>query len=141
MRKAGIVFLIFIILITASLKVADLTGAVNDSNKENILIEIKKGASAQNIVDTLYIHDLIKSRLIFRAYIHLTEADQKLQAGYYYLNKSMNMFDIIEDVKVEPKWREENLEAGYKCTIFNKYQDLSEKDYNINYDYYKILKI
>lgn len=110
MRKAGIIFLIFIILITVSLKIVDLTGAVNNTNDENILIEIKKGASAQQIVDTLYIHGLIKSRLIFRAYIHLTETDQKLQAGYYHLNRAMDMFDIIGQLK-----RGGN--AVYKVTI------------------------
>src|SRR6056297_733948 len=103
-------FLIFIILITVSLKIVDLTGAVNENNKGNILIEIKKGSSAQQIVDTLYIHDLIKSRLLFRAYMHLTEADQKLQAGYYYLNKSMDMFAIVNQLK-----RGGN--AVYKVTI------------------------
>jgi hypothetical protein len=46
----------------------------------------------------------------------------------------LNIFDILEeDVQVEPKDREGNLEAGYKCTIFNKY---ITGDYDINYDYY-----
>ena len=110
MKKAGIVFLIFIILITVSLKIEDLTSAVNKTDEENILIEINKGASAQQIVDTLYMHGLIKSRLIFRAYIHLTETDQKLQAGYYYLNRSMDMFDIIDQLK-------KGGNAVYKVTI------------------------
>jgi len=109
-KKAGIVFLIFIILITVSLKIEDLTSAVNKTDEENILIEINKGASAQQIVDILYMHGLIKSRLIFRAYIHLTETDQKLQAGYYYLNRSMDMFDIIDQLK-------KGGNAVYKVTI------------------------
>ncbi len=110
MKKAGIIFLIFIILITVSLKVKDLTSPVNLANDENILIEIKKGASAREIVDTLYIHDLIKSRLIFQAYIHLTEADQKLQAGYYYLSPSMDMFELADQLK-------KGGNAVYKVTI------------------------
>ena len=49
-------------------------------------------------------------------------------------NNQLNIFDIIDDVKIEPSNREENLEAGWKCTLFNKYE---EKDvYNINYNYY-----
>jgi len=45
----------------------------------------------------------------------------------------MNIFDIIEDVKVDAEDRDENLEAGYKCTLFNKYK---EYNYDLNYDYY-----
>ncbi|MFO7814775.1 MAG: endolytic transglycosylase MltG [Halanaerobiales bacterium] len=99
MKKAGIIFLIIIILLTISLKVVDLAQPVNLANDENILIAIKKGASAREIVDTLYIHNLIKSRLLFRAYIHLTDADQKLQAGYYYFTQSMDMFEILDQLK------------------------------------------
>jgi hypothetical protein len=43
----------------------------------------------------------------------------------------LNIFDFVEDVQVEPKYRETNIEAGWKCTLFNKYED--KKDYNINY--------
>ncbi len=45
----------------------------------------------------------------------------------------MNIFDIIEDVKIEPGDREENLEAGWKCKLFNIYK---EEEYNINFEYY-----
>ena len=110
MKKAGIIFLIIIIMLAVSLKVVDLMQPVNINNDENILIEVKKGASAQEIVDTLYIHNLIKSRLLFRTYIHLTEADQNLQAGYYYLNQSMEMIEIVDQLK-------KGGNAVYKVTI------------------------
>ena len=43
----------------------------------------------------------------------------------------MNMFDIIEDeTLVEPKNRETNIEAGWKCTLFNKY--IEKDDYNLS---------
>lgn len=44
-----------------------------------------------------------------------------------------NIFDIIEDVKIEPKERETNIEAGWECNVFNKYE---EGPYDINYKYY-----
>lgn len=47
----------------------------------------------------------------------------------------INMFDFIEDeFKVDPKDREECIEAGFQCTLFNIFEE--KKDYNINYDYY-----
>lgn len=61
---------------------------------------------------------------------HLTETDKyklKFDAN------QLNIFDIIEDVKVDAENRDENLEAGYKCTLFNKYK---EYNYDLNYNYY-----
>lgn len=61
---------------------------------------------------------------------HLTETDKyKLKFD----NQQLNIFDFIEDVKVDAENRDENLEAGYKCTLFNKYK---EYNYDLNYDYY-----
>jgi hypothetical protein len=61
---------------------------------------------------------------------HLTETDKyKLKID----DQQLNIFDFIEDVKVDAKNRDENLEAGYKCTLFNKYK---EYEYDLNYDYY-----
>src|SRR5690606_29941470 len=46
----------------------------------------------------------------------------------------MNIFDVIDDeTLVDPKDRETNIEAGWKCTLFNKYYD---GKYDINYKYY-----
>lgn len=45
----------------------------------------------------------------------------------------INMFDFIDDIKIDAIDRDENLESGYKCTIFNTYK---EYDYDLNYDYY-----
>lgn len=48
-------------------------------------------------------------------------------------NNQMNIFDIIDDVSIDPSNREENLEAGWKCELFNVYK---EKKYDINFEYY-----
>lgn len=49
-------------------------------------------------------------------------------------SSQMNIFDILEDVKIDPSDRESNIEAGWLCTLFNKYQ--KSDNYDINYDYY-----
>lgn len=63
---------------------------------------------------------------------YLTETDKfKLKTK----TEQLNIFDFIEDnITINPSDREENLEAGYKCTIFNKFEIMN--DYNINYNYY-----
>lgn len=63
---------------------------------------------------------------------YLTETDKfKIKTG----TNQLNIFDFIEDdITIDPSDREENLESGYKCTIFNKFEQ--KNNYNINYDYY-----
>jgi len=57
----------------------------------------------------------------------------------------LNIFDEkIEDVLVEPKDREFEIEAGKKTTLFNKFE--IKEDYNLSYNYYieeinKLIKI
>lgn len=50
----------------------------------------------------------------------------------------INLFDYIEDtITIEPEDRESNIEAGWKCTLFNKYiHKENNDDYDINYEYY-----
>ena len=48
----------------------------------------------------------------------------------------LNIFNFIEDVRVEPKDREENIESGHKCILFNEHFDNNIDDYDINYNYY-----
>lgn len=45
----------------------------------------------------------------------------------------INIFDFVDDVKIDPSDRETNIEAGHKCTLFNIYNDES---YDLNYNYY-----
>jgi len=48
----------------------------------------------------------------------------------------LDIFSMVEDHTLKPKDRETNIEAGWLCTVFNKYEQKSMKDYDINYDYY-----
>ena len=62
---------------------------------------------------------------------YLTETEKhNLKTG----SNQLDIFSIVEDVRVEPEDRESNLEAGWKCTLFNKYKE--SDNYDINYDYY-----
>ena len=62
---------------------------------------------------------------------YLTETEKhNIKTG----NNQLDIFNFVEDVRVEPEDRESNLEAGWKCTLFNKYK-ISD-NYDINYDYY-----
>lgn len=139
MKKAGIIFLILIILITFSIKVADLTGPVNGSKDQNILVEIKKGFTAQEIVNTLYIHNLIQSRLVFKTYLYLAKIQNDLQAGYYYLTPAMDMFEIAERLtKGGNAVFKITIPEGF--TVLNVINRLSEKSKNDKESYLKVIK-
>lgn len=84
-------------------------------------------------------HSLIKKMPpLERSFISETEKHKQSVDS-----SQIDIFSVIEDVKVEPKDREENIEAGYNCTLFNRYK---EGPYHINNDYYinevyKIIKV
>jgi len=62
---------------------------------------------------------------------YLTETEKhNIKTG----NNQLDIFNFVKDVRVEPEDRESNLEAGWKCTLFNKYKE--SDNYDINYDYY-----
>lgn len=139
MKKAGIIFLILIILITISIKVVDLTGPVDQSNHQNILVEIKKGFTAREIVDTLYIHDLINSRFVFKTYLYLTEIQNDLQAGYYYLMPSMDIFEVAERLtKGGNAVFRVTIPEGF--TVLEVINRLSEKSKNDRDSYLKVVE-
>lgn len=48
----------------------------------------------------------------------------------------MDLFDVVEDVKIDTPDRESNLEVGYRCTVMNKLEYKKPEEYDINYDYY-----
>lgn len=65
----------------------------------------------------------------------LTETDKyKLKFD----SRQMNLFDIIEDVKIDPKDRESNLEVGFKCQVLNILKDDHDESIikNIDKQYY-----
>ena len=61
---------------------------------------------------------------------YITNTDKHRQT----VPNQINIFDIIEDVTVDPKDRESLIEVGYLCTIYNKHEP--DANYDINYDYY-----
>lgn len=70
-----------------------------------------------------------------------TEANMKTKTDLYKEkvdSSQLNIFDFVEDVKIDPDDRESNLEAGYLCTTVNAIDDklIKKADSIINYQYY-----
>ncbi|OGK52981.1 hypothetical protein A2970_01645 [Candidatus Roizmanbacteria bacterium RIFCSPLOWO2_01_FULL_44_13] len=67
---------------------------VNRADKTAKIFVIPRGESLQNIVDSLYKEDLIRSKLVFYLVVKLKGIDRQIQAGDFRLNPSMSAHEI-----------------------------------------------
>lgn len=94
--KKVIIYIILPIIILALLLIGlffFMLAPVNNDNKDTTL-HVESGETYSSIASTLKSKDLIKSESIFKLYIKLNKIDH-LEAGYYKLNKTMNVTEIV----------------------------------------------
>lgn len=70
-------------------------GPYNRHNKEDIVIEIPKGASVNTISDVLYENELIKNKTMFKVVAKLSNKTPLFKAGKYLLNQTYSNNDIV----------------------------------------------
>jgi UPF0755 protein len=73
--------------------------AIDQNNKEIVYLEIPKGSSSGQIAQLLIESNLIKSELAFKIKTRLENNASEYKAGYYSLNQSMSMDEIMEMIK------------------------------------------
>ncbi|MFW6022198.1 MAG: endolytic transglycosylase MltG [Halanaerobiaceae bacterium] len=95
MKKAGLIFLIIIFLITMTLKINDLIRPVKPGSEESIYLIIEPGTPGLMIGEKLYEKNLIKSKNLFNLLIIGQGLENSLKAGTYELKPSFDMFKII----------------------------------------------
>jgi len=69
---------------------------------EKISFLIKKNQSVREIGKSLEESEIIDSSQVFYAYVKLNDFDKKIISGRFYLQKSMNIIDIVNTI-TEPK--------------------------------------
>ena len=99
MKKAAVIFLFIIILITGGLKTYHLLEPVDDSSSIFIEVEIATGSSTRYIADKLEEKGLIRSATFFVLMTSVSGADQQLQAGFYEFSPSQSLLEIVEDLQ------------------------------------------
>jgi len=62
------------------------------------VFKIEKGKSPFQIAENLEKQGLVKNKFIFTSYLILTGKYNKVQAGYYFLNSSMNIPKIVKKI-------------------------------------------
>lgn len=70
-------------------------GPYNRNNKQDIVIEIPKGASVNTISDVLYENELIKNKTMFKVVAKLSNKTPQFKAGKYLLNQTYSNNDIV----------------------------------------------
>lgn len=83
---------------------------VNSEDKKTITFIIKKGDNVQEITDKLSKFDLIIDKNIFKSYVQQEKLDRKIAAGYFKLNKSLTIPEILEIIT-------DSKNAGFVLTI------------------------
>lgn len=72
--------------------------AVNPVSKTEIVVAIPRGASLDEITDTLKSKSVIRADWAFKQYVRSHELGDKLQAGTYRLNTSQSVQSIVQDM-------------------------------------------
>lgn len=72
--------------------------AVDPNNLEEIEIEIPQGSTSKGIADILYDTGLIRNKYIFRKVAKDKKLDNKLKAGNYKLDTSMDVYSILDQL-------------------------------------------
>lgn len=96
MKRTGIVFFIFIILLTVFFRFLFLTGPVSKSEGEKVYVKIDKGSTSHEIGELLYNKNIIKSPKMFDLLVSIYNLGNNLQAGYYELNSSYPLGKVID---------------------------------------------
>lgn len=98
LKKTACIFLIFILILSFSLKAYSLMEPVNFKEPVESLIEIKKGMSGREISNLLEKKGLIRSATAFYLLLRFKEIDD-LKSGYYRFSTSESPFEIIEKLR------------------------------------------
>ena len=95
MKRIGIILFICLILLTGYVRLISLMGPVDVYDTEPRIVIIKSGTLTKEISDLLRDRNLIKSEKVFNLMLSVSGLDDNLQAGYYELKPSDNMWKII----------------------------------------------
>ncbi|WP_300369627.1 endolytic transglycosylase MltG [Brachyspira sp.] len=97
MKKILIILIIFTAIVSAS-SVAFIQYMISPvgGDNEKVYFEIKQGEGASSIAKKLELQGLIRNSKIFLVFAKYLKYDRKLLSGYYEVNRSMSMIDIMK---------------------------------------------
>jgi len=93
MKKLFVIFIIIFFFLFVFSLILGFCLPKNSQGQEK-LFSIKKGENVFQISQNLESQDFIKSQYCFNFYVFISQKQNKLQAGIYFLNPSMNIYEI-----------------------------------------------
>ncbi len=95
-KLAGIIGLV--IVLVGGLFIFNQIGPYNKKNTEDIIVEIPKGSTTESISEILYENKLIKSKILFKLSVKISNKASSFKAGKYLMNQSYSNQDIIDKI-------------------------------------------
>ena len=102
--KKALLFIVFLILIFIGLSFylkSLFLPVLNDNKTVDFLIT--KGSSVAQIGNKLESSGLIKSGIVFKCYVQLSNSQSKIQAGEFQLSQNLSLIQILDQLKKGPK--------------------------------------
>ena len=125
LKRTAFVFLIFVIVLSFSLRAYSLMEPINSVNPRDIMVEIEPGMSGRSIGNLLEEEGVIKSSTVFYLLLRFKEVDN-LRAGYYRFSTSNTLLEIIEKLQQgdEEKFKVTIPEGFTLAEILNRFAAL-----------------
>ena len=98
--KKAIILIILLIIANIILVSAFIKFIISPTSKYNEIVyfEIKQGEGANSIANKLKLQGLIRNAKLFSLISKYLKYDRKLLSGYYELNRTMSMIDIMKHI-------------------------------------------
>lgn len=130
LKRAAFLFLIFIIILSFSLRAYSLMEPINAVDPRDIMIEIDRGMSGRAIANQLEDEGVIKSGTVFYLLLRFKEVDN-LRAGYYRFSTSNTPLEIIDKLQrgEEEKFKVTIPEGFTFSEILNRFTALDFPEY------------
>lgn len=149
----GLMFFIFVVCISAVLACVAWMAATDvlalGKTNQSVEVTIPKGYTIDKVSDILYDNDLIEYKWLFKIFADFSDADQKIAAGTYILNRAYDYRAIVNGMTTSGGTKPEvevTIPEGYTMKqIFklleqkgvSSYEDLmlAAETYEFDYDF------
>ena len=117
-----------------------MTGPTDSKDSTNIVLSVGKNDTYSTLGSALYEKGLIKSEFIYKVYIKLFLKESHLEVGEYNLNKTMNLEQIMNELKKGNNYNPDTIRITFKEGL-NARQIAREISKNTNNKYNDVIKV
>ena len=117
-----------------------MTGPTDSKDSTNIVLSVGKNDTYSTLGSALYEKGLIKSEFIYKVYIKLFLKESHLEVGEYNLNKTMNLEQIMNELKKGNNYNPDTIRITFKEGL-NARQIAREISKNTKNKYNDVIKV